>query len=94
MTSSAPSRPPSDSGKLHVTVRLYSVLRHRDGQIIDHLEMELPAGSCVQDVLDHLPEAEQVEPLLVIEEQIVAPDYILSDGDRLAIIPSVAGGCV
>lgn len=93
MTSSAPSHPPSNSGKLHVTVRLYSVLRHHDGQIVDYMKMELPAGSCVQDVLDRLPKAEQVEPLLVIEEQIVAPDYILSDGDRLAIIPSVAGGC-
>lgn len=79
--------------EIRVIVRLYSVLRHRDGEIVDRLEVTMPPGSRVRDVLERLQVGEeQLEPLLALNDELVEPEATLADGDRLAIIPSVAGG--
>lgn len=77
---------------IHVTVRLFSVLRHYDGRIVDRLEMELARGSRAQDVLKLLQVDDQLEAALALNDALVAEDAILSDGDILSIIPAVAGG--
>jgi molybdopterin converting factor small subunit len=84
--------PSSTSDTIHVTVRLSSVLRHRDGKIVDRLEMGLPAGSRAADVLKRLDVAEDMEPFLSLNDELVKKDALLSDGDVLTIIPAVAGG--
>jgi molybdopterin converting factor small subunit len=75
-----------------VTVRLFSVLRHREGKIVDQLEMDLPAGSRAADVLLRLHVGEKLEPSLSINDVLTKEDAILSDGDILSIIPAVSGG--
>jgi molybdopterin converting factor small subunit len=75
-----------------VTVRLFSVLRHRDGKIVDRLEMNLPAGSRAADVLHQLQVAEKLEPSLSLNDELVKRDALLSEGDVLSIIPAVSGG--
>jgi molybdopterin converting factor small subunit len=77
---------------VHVTVRLFSVLRHRDGRIVDRLEMDLARGSRARDVLHLLRVDEELEAALALNDALVAEDAILSDGDILSIIPAVAGG--
>lgn len=84
--------PSSKPDTIHVFVKLYSVLRHRDGAIVDRMEMDIPAGSRVADVLRLLKVAEELEPSLAINSALVREDAPLADGDTLAIIPSVAGG--
>ncbi len=77
---------------IHITVRLFSILRHRDGQIIDRLELEMPAGSCIGDVLERLQVVAELEPVLALNNEVADESAALADGDQLAIIPSVAGG--
>lgn len=82
----------AEAGVLRVTVRLYSVLRHRDGRIVDRLELALPPGSRVGDALRLLAIDPRLEPLLAVNDELATETSPLADGDRLAIIPSVAGG--
>jgi molybdopterin converting factor small subunit len=82
----------STEHRIHITVRLYSILRHRDGKIIDRLEMDLPPGSNVQTVLDDLQVHEELEAILAVNDEVVDAGNVLKEGDRLSIIPSVAGG--
>ncbi len=77
---------------IRVSVRLFSVLRHRDGRIVDRLEIELPQGSRAGDVLHVLKVDEALESALSLNSILAEPETVLSDGDVLAIIPAVAGG--
>lgn len=82
----------STDQKIRITVKLYSILRHRDGKIINMLELDLPAGASVQQVLDDLQVNEELEAILAVNDEVVDAENILYEGDRLSIIPSVAGG--
>ena len=84
--------PSSKPDTIHIFVKLYSVLRHRDGAIVDRMEMDIPAGSRAADVLRLLKVAEEMEASVAINSALVREDAALADGDTLAIIPSVAGG--
>ncbi len=84
--------PDAGSTTIRVTVRLFSVLRHREGRIVDRLELELPAGSRVCDVLDLLEVAGELEAIVAVNDVMAGEDDSLADGDTLAIIPAVAGG--
>ena len=82
----------SEPAALHVTVRLFSVLRHRDGRIVDRLALELPSGSRARDVLDVLRVADELNAIVAVNDQIADEHTRLADGDCLAIIPAIAGG--
>ena len=82
----------SEPAALHVTVRLFSVLRHRDGRIVDQLELELPSGSRARDVLDVLRVADELKVIVAVNGQIADEHTRLADGDCLAVIPAIAGG--
>ena len=61
------------------------------------LEMEVPAGSTVADLLRHLhsldPERRLPSaPLVAVNERYARHDYVLRHGDEVAVIPPVAGG--
>ncbi len=82
----------SDRGALHVSVRLYSVLRHRDGGIVDRIDLALPAGSRAADVLRELDVADGLDPVVAVNDRVVDASAPLSDGDCVSIIPAVPGG--
>ena len=84
--------PSSSSDTIHVTVRLFSVLRHREGRIVDRLDLEVAAGSRARDVLKLLEVKDDLKALVSVNETMVGEETPLSDGDVLAIIPQVAGG--
>jgi molybdopterin converting factor small subunit len=77
---------------IRVTVRLFSVARHRDGKVVDRLELILPAGIRAADVLRRLRISRDLEPALSINDALVKGSARLADGDTLSIIPMVAGG--
>ena len=77
---------------MQITVRLYSILRHRNGDIVDCLELDLPENSTILDVLALLQVPDDLEIVLAVNEEVVKVDTTLSDGDLLALIPAVAGG--
>jgi sulfur carrier protein ThiS len=84
----------SDPGLITVTVRLYSILRHREGKIVNRLALELPAGSSPLDVLERLEIDPDLEVILAINSDIADAEAQLQEGDLVSIIPAVAGGAV
>ncbi|MBI1815888.1 MAG: molybdopterin converting factor subunit 1 [Deltaproteobacteria bacterium] len=58
-----------------------------------------PAGATVREVLDHL--CREFPPLVALRPSVsvavnreyVDPDHVLTDGDEIALIPPVSGGC-
>jgi molybdopterin converting factor small subunit len=82
----------SEPDRLRVTVQLYSVLRHRNGQIVDRLELELPLGSCARDVLEMLQVPAELEAVVAVNDEVTGESTPLSDGDCVAVVPAVSGG--
>jgi len=82
----------NERGSLQVTVNLYSILRHIKGEIVNRLEMELPAGSRVQAVLDRLEVPPGLDLIVSVNGRVADVDEPLHDGDRLAVIPALSGG--
>lgn len=63
----------------------------------DHLEVEVPKGSTVGDLVRQLraldPERRlPPAPLVAVNERYARSDHVLRQGDEVAIIPPVAGG--
>lgn len=63
----------------------------------DRLELEVPDGSTVGDLLKRLRELDREErlppsPLVAVNERYARQDRVLRAGDEVAIIPAVAGG--
>lgn len=79
-----------------VTVKLFAAYQEAYG--MSELMLELPSGTTVAAVLDHLinqhPELEQWRNLtrFGVNLQFVEPDTILQDGDEVVLIPPVSGG--
>jgi len=92
MTTTPPTGAQTAPETIQVTVRLRSILRHRDGEIVNQLLLELPLGSNVGDarVAANIPA--HFEVVLVVNDELVEEDAVLHDGDRLMVLPMVAGG--
>lgn len=81
---------------MKVRVRLFAILRERAGW--RERELELPAGSSIDDVwqwlLGEVPTiaATRSSVRFALNRTYAAADEPLSDGDELALIPPVAGG--
>ncbi|MDO6747694.1 molybdopterin converting factor subunit 1 [Gilvimarinus sp. 1_MG-2023] len=81
-----------------LTVLFFASLRERLG--CNELSLTLPAGASVADVITTLAEREsgwceafeQGQCLAAVNQQMVKPDYLLADGDELALFPPVTGG--
>ena len=78
-----------------VTVLLFASYADLLGE--NQLQLELAPGATAGDVLGHvhaLPGAERLpqSPLLAVNERYARRDHVLTAGDKVAIIPPVAGG--
>lgn len=77
---------------LTVTVRLYSILRHRDGRTVDELVLVLADGSTVAEVLAQLEIEARRDLLISVNHEPANPDTRLADGDVITMIPLISGG--
>jgi sulfur carrier protein ThiS len=77
---------------MQLSIRFYSVARHRDGRIVDGMELDLPDHSRVSDLLAALDINPEFEPVISVNGVIADEETLLGAGDRVAIIPAVAGG--
>jgi len=78
---------------MRIDVRLYTILRHRpDGQILGRLSLELREGSTVADLLRMLEVADDLAIVISVNDEQADPSTVLTDGDRVELIPAVAGG--
>ncbi|MDP9237246.1 MAG: MoaD/ThiS family protein [Chloroflexota bacterium] len=80
----------------NVTIRLYAGLKDLIGS--RDIEMALPPGATVGELRARLgqqyPIVEALLPTLVcaVDEEYVAQEYVLRDGDHVALVPPVSGG--
>ncbi|MFQ5507798.1 MAG: MoaD family protein [Leptospirillia bacterium] len=81
-----------------ITIKLFAVLRKMAGS--DELQMEVPAGGTVKDVVaaiaaDH-PDVGQLisdrKVMLSLNQETAEDDMAVSDGDEMAVLPPFAGG--
>lgn len=78
---------------IQVDVRLYTILRHRpDGQIQGSLTLELEDGATVSQVLQKLDVPGDLPIVISVNEQSAQPTTALHNGDRVELIPAIAGG--
>jgi molybdopterin converting factor subunit 1 len=79
-----------------VSIRLYAGLKDMIGA--RDIQLELPERATVGDLRDTLgrryPVVQAFLPTLVcaVGEEYVPVDYVLRDGDLVALIPPVSGG--
>lgn len=80
-----------------VSVRLFASLREKVGERL--IEVAVPEGGDVRALYEALAERyPQVRPYLesvvcAVDEEYVTAAHILREGDRVALIPPVSGGC-
>jgi len=74
-------------------VRLFASLRERAGR--DVVELEIPAGARVADVMERLRGlCDGVPVVMAVNREYAEPSDELHGGDELALIPPVSGGSV
>ena len=82
---------------MRITVKLFAILRDRAGT--GELPLELPGDATVQSacsqIVKKLPEIRELLPKIAfaVNREYVKADAILHDGDELALLPPVSGGC-
>jgi len=78
---------------MHVQVKLFSRFRaHLPAEAQGEATLELPNGSTVGDLLDHLGITGRVKSIAVNEESEGDRGRVLRDGDAVRIFPFVVGG--
>ncbi len=85
---------PAPPGAMHLTIHLHTVYQIQSaGGPIGRLELDLPAGSTLGDLLAQLqikPEPDTV--LLVINGKLAELENSLAEGDLVDVIPAISGG--
>ncbi|HLV86052.1 MAG TPA: molybdenum cofactor biosynthesis protein MoaE [Candidatus Sulfotelmatobacter sp.] len=82
---------------MRVSVLFFGVLKDVAGKPSDMVEV--PDGARVQDVLLHyqsrLPRLNEIlaSSALAVNQQYASPDSPLREGDEIALLPPVSGGC-
>lgn len=82
---------------ISITVRLFASIK--DVAKMSEISVELPRASVADDVLSYLitqyPEMQRYRSYvrIAVNESYVDANFALHDGDEIAIIPPVSGGC-
>ncbi|MDB4908462.1 MAG: thiamine protein [Gemmatimonadetes bacterium] len=80
-----------------MTVRVHLFASYADAFGTPRLDLELPAGATVADLLAEvrkLPSAARLaaNPMVALNHEYAEPGQVIGAGDEVAIIPPVAGG--
>ena len=81
-----------------MTVEVLFFAAARDAAGMQRTTLDVPAGTTAMAALQQLVQrspalaALAASLRLAVNEDFVAPDHVLGDGDRLALIPPVSGG--
>lgn len=80
-----------------VRVRCLFFAAYRDALGAETLDVELPPGSTVADLVHRIRERSGGDvlpstPVVALNQEYVSPDTRVGDGDEAAFIPPVAGG--
>ena len=77
-----------------ITVYLHTILQKRTAEgVMRSLELSVPEGSKVEDVLTGLEIKIDPDDLLItVNGQVVDESQVLFTGDRVDFIPAISGG--
>jgi len=78
-----------------VTVHLHTILQ-KPGEhgLVNRLEIELPVGTRLVDLLGSLEiELDPDTLLLAVNGRMADPDRVLENGDQVNLMPAISGGC-
>jgi sulfur carrier protein ThiS len=79
---------------MRINVHLHTILQRQtpEGRV-DQLQVEMPEGSTMADLLQHLEISLHPEDLLLVVNGRTAPiDQALQGGDQVNLIPAMSGG--
>lgn len=79
---------------MKIVVVLFATLvdYHPQGKGTEPFMIELPEGSTIKDVINHLGIVNNEAKQAFVRHKSRPDDFQLQDGDRVAIFPPVAGG--
>ena len=75
-----------------VSVRLYSVLQRLCPAFATFKEIEMPEASHICDILKKVGIPQETALVAVVNHSSVDLNHVLSDGDKVEILPLVSGG--
>ncbi|MFP3872257.1 MAG: MoaD/ThiS family protein [Candidatus Natronoplasma sp.] len=84
------------SKKIEVLVKFFATVRQTVGK--KDMKMELKRGTRVEDMvqrlIDEYPDLKEIEDILIVSvnKDKASDDYILKEGDEVAVMPPVTGG--
>lgn len=82
---------------MKIKIRLFAICRERVGR--SEVALEFPPGTSVQAVMDEMASrfpqlGARLDNLMVaVNSEYVSPDFVVHEGDEVALIPPVSGGC-
>ena len=76
--------------KLKVELQAYLEQYSPNGN--DAFDYEMPEGSRVMDLVRKLGVPEELASIIIVGDMNADPEHALADGDRVALIPPLAGG--
>jgi molybdopterin converting factor small subunit len=79
---------------MRITVNLYATLRKYGPSLPPgaSLTLDLPEGSDVAAIAEHLKIPEGVPLVATVNDQVVHLDHVVAAGDTVSLFPPVAGG--
>ncbi len=79
---------------MRITVHLHTILQKQGDQgLVDRLQLELPDGFVLVELLDMLEIELSVEALLMaVNGRMAGPERVLEDGDQVNLMPAISGG--
>ena len=78
---------------IQIEILFFAIFKEWVGE--NSIQIEIPAHLVVSKIFDYLPmlQTKPIPPLrFAVNESFVDKDYLLKEGDRLCLIPPVAGG--
>ncbi|MCL4394473.1 MAG: MoaD/ThiS family protein [Chloroflexi bacterium] len=85
---------PVDSSEIHVRVRVFANLRRyvSEGDAAAGLELDLPAGATLQDVVSRLRLPSEQVRVTFVNGRARPEDWRLEPDDEIGIFPPIGGG--
>ncbi len=79
---------------MRVVVHLHTILQRQTPEgLVRRLEVDLPGGSRVADLLYSMEIALPLDALLLaVNGRVADPEQVLEEGDQVNIMPAISGG--
>jgi sulfur carrier protein ThiS len=79
---------------MRLSVHLHTILQIQTPQgLVGHLEVDLPTGSTMADLIEHLEiKLDPDAMLLVVNGRLVDLEHKFQEGDTVNLMPAISGG--